>query len=269
MSRCTSRARSCRSSSAPGRARRFLGAHARTSSRTSAKPTRRRSRSASPRSRCSLWQALAAEPAGVARRRHRRHRRRPVARARGARREAARRGAAGTAAPRAAGRERTDVNELLPLAMACFLLGAVETAAIGRMFAAQARLPARQPTRSSSRSPGANLAAGLGHGFPVSGGMSQSLVNESGGRAPRSRDSSPPDLLVVALFLSGLLRDLPQPVLAAIVLVAVTGLFKVADAAAAVALQPRRVRGRHRGAARRARLRAAARRADRGGASRS
>ena len=28
-----------------------------------------------------------------------------------------------------------DLNELLPLAMACFLLGAVETAAIGRMFA--------------------------------------------------------------------------------------------------------------------------------------
>src|SRR5437016_13753655 len=29
-----------------------------------------------------------------------------------------------------------DLNELLPLALACFLLGAVETAAIGRMFAA-------------------------------------------------------------------------------------------------------------------------------------
>src|SRR5262249_17568789 len=30
-----------------------------------------------------------------------------------------------------------DLNELLPLAFACFLLGAVETAAIGRMFAAK------------------------------------------------------------------------------------------------------------------------------------
>ncbi len=29
-----------------------------------------------------------------------------------------------------------DLNELLPLAFACFLLGAVETAAIGRMFTA-------------------------------------------------------------------------------------------------------------------------------------
>ncbi|HEV3098569.1 MAG TPA: SulP family inorganic anion transporter, partial [Candidatus Udaeobacter sp.] len=30
-----------------------------------------------------------------------------------------------------------DLNELLPLALACFLLGAVETAAIGRMFVAK------------------------------------------------------------------------------------------------------------------------------------
>ena len=34
---------------------------------------------------------------------------------------------------------------------------------------------------------------------------------------------------MVALFLSGLLRDLPQPVLAAIVLIAVSGLFKLSE----------------------------------------
>jgi len=39
-----------------------------------------------------------------------------------------------------------DLNELLPLALACFLLGAVETAAIGRMFTAKhgGRLDANQ-----------------------------------------------------------------------------------------------------------------------------
>jgi MFS superfamily sulfate permease-like transporter len=36
-------------------------------------------------------------------------------------------------------------------------------------------------------------------------------------------------MLVVTLFLAGLLRDLPQPVLAAIVLMAVSGLFKLSD----------------------------------------
>lgn len=120
-----------------------------------------------------------------------------------------------------------DLNELLPLAMACFLLGAVETAAIGRMFARKHgyRVDVNQEFLALA---GANLAAGLGRGFPVSGGMSQSLVNESGGaRTPLSGLIASLLVLLVVLFLSGLLRDLPQPVLAAIVLVAVAGLFKV------------------------------------------
>jgi high affinity sulfate transporter 1 len=120
-----------------------------------------------------------------------------------------------------------DLNELLPLALACFMLGAVETAAIGRMFAAKhgGRLDANQEFLALAA---ANLASGLGRGFPVSGGMSQSLVNESGGaRTPLSGALAALIILVVTLFLSHLLRALPQPALAAIVLVAVTGLFKV------------------------------------------
>ena len=58
--------------------------------------------------------------------------------------------------------------------------------------------------------------------------MSQSLVNESGGaRTPLSGLVAAGVILLVVLFFSGLLRDLPQPVLAAIVLFAVTGLFKL------------------------------------------
>jgi MFS superfamily sulfate permease-like transporter len=121
-----------------------------------------------------------------------------------------------------------DLNELLPLALACFLLGAVETAAIGRTFAAKhgGRLDANQEFLALAA---ANLAAGLGRGFPVSGGMSQSLVNESGGaRTPLSGAVAAGIILLVTIFLSQLLAALPQPVLAAIVLVAVTGLFNVA-----------------------------------------
>jgi sulfate permease, SulP family len=122
---------------------------------------------------------------------------------------------------------RNDINELLPLAMACFLLGAVETAAIGRMFARKNgyRLDSNQEFLALA---GANLAAGLGQGFPTSGGMSQSLVNESSGaKTPLSGFIASLLMLLVILFLSGLLRHLPQPVLAAIVLAAVTGLFNV------------------------------------------
>jgi SulP family sulfate permease len=123
----------------------------------------------------------------------------------------------------------SDLNLLLPLAMACFLIGAVETAAIGRTFARKYgyRLDSNQELLAQA---GANLAAGLGHGFPVSGGMSQSLVNEGGGaRTALSGPVAAGIMVVVTLFLAGLLRDLPQPVLAAIVLMAVSGLFKLSE----------------------------------------
>lgn len=122
-----------------------------------------------------------------------------------------------------------DCRELFPLALACFLLGAVETTAIGRMFAAKHgyRVDSNQEFLALA---GANLAAGLGQGFPVSGGMSQSLVNEGGGaRTPVSGLLAAGCLLLVALFWSDLLRNLPQPVLAAVVLMAVAGLVHVEE----------------------------------------
>jgi high affinity sulfate transporter 1 len=121
----------------------------------------------------------------------------------------------------------TDFHNLLPLAFACFLLGAVETAAIGRMFTAKhgGRLDANQEFLALAA---ANLAACFGRGFPISGGMSQSLVNEGGGaRTPLSGALAAGFILIVVLFFSHLLSALPQPVLAAVVLVAVAGLFKL------------------------------------------
>jgi high affinity sulfate transporter 1 len=121
----------------------------------------------------------------------------------------------------------SDLGDLLPLALACFLLGAVETAAIGRMFAAKhgCRLDSNQEFLALA---GANLASGLGHGYPIAGGMSQSLVNESGGaRTPLSSLIAAGIMLLVAVFFTTLLRNLPQPVLAAIVLMAVASLVKV------------------------------------------
>ena len=122
---------------------------------------------------------------------------------------------------------RADINTILPLAMACFVLAAVETTAIGRMFGAKHgyRLDATQEFLAIGS---ANLLAGLGSAFPISGGMSQSLVNESAGaRTPLSGLVAAVITLLVALFFTGLLRNLPQPVLAAIILVAVTGLVQV------------------------------------------
>src|SRR5258705_12831165 len=120
-----------------------------------------------------------------------------------------------------------DLNDLLPLAFACFLLGAVETAAIGRMFVAKhgGRFDANRENLALAAS---NLVAGLGGGFPVSGGTSQSLVNEeAGARTPLSRALAAGFVLVAVLFFSHLLSALPQPVLAAVGLVAVAGLLNL------------------------------------------
>jgi sulfate permease, SulP family len=122
-----------------------------------------------------------------------------------------------------------DLGDVLPLALACFLLGAVETAAIGRMFAEKHgyRLDSNQEFLALA---GANIASSLGHGYPISGGMSQSLVNESAGaRTPLSGLICAVLIALVALFFSELLRNLPQPVLAAIVLMAVTSLVKIKE----------------------------------------
>ena len=120
-----------------------------------------------------------------------------------------------------------DLHEVLPIALACFLLAAVETSAIGRMFALKHGYRF-DPNRELLAIGTANIAAGLGRGFPISGGMSQSLVNESGGaKTPFSGLVAAIIILIVAVWFSGLLRDLPQPVLAAIVLAAVTGLVNV------------------------------------------
>jgi SulP family sulfate permease len=122
---------------------------------------------------------------------------------------------------------RQDINGLLPLALAGFVLGAVETSAIGRMFAQKHgyRFDANQELLALGAG---NLVAGLGRGFPVSGGMSQSLVNESAGaRTPLSGLVAALFTLLVVLFASGLLRNLPQPVLAAIVLAAVMSLVDI------------------------------------------
>lgn len=120
-----------------------------------------------------------------------------------------------------------DLDQLLEVSLACFLLAAVETAAIGRTFAAKhgGRFDANQEFLALAA---ANVGAGMGQGYPVSGGMSQSLVNDgAGARTPISGLIAAIAVACVVLFLTGPLSMLPQTVLAAIVLMAAAGLVKV------------------------------------------
>ncbi len=121
------------------------------------------------------------------------------------------------------------IEGLLELAFACFLLSYVESIAAARAFALKHHYPVN-PRQEFISLGAANLVAAFGHGYPVAGGLSQSAVNEkAGARTPLSLIFASCTLVLVLFFLTGMMRNLPEAVLAAIVMVAVAGFVKIAD----------------------------------------
>ena len=122
-----------------------------------------------------------------------------------------------------------DVDGVIPLALACLLLAYIEGVSAARTFAARHEYPldVRQELLGLSA---ANLAVGLGGGYPVAGGLSQSAVNDkAGARTPLALVFASGTLALCLVFLTGLVQNLPRAVLAAIVLVAVKGLIDVRE----------------------------------------
>lgn len=120
-----------------------------------------------------------------------------------------------------------DVDGVIPLACACFLLSYIESVSAARTLAARHGydVDARRELLALGA---ANCAVAFGQGFPVAGGLSQSAVNDkAGAQTPLSLVMASMTLGVCLLFLTGLLRNLPNVVLAAILLVAVKGLIDI------------------------------------------
>ncbi len=118
-----------------------------------------------------------------------------------------------------------DIEGIVPLAAGCLLLAYIEGVSAARAFAAKHgyALDARQELLGIGA---ANLAAALGQGYPVAGGLSQSAVNDkAGARSPLALVFASITLALCLLFLTGLLENLPKAVLAAVVLTAVYGLL--------------------------------------------
>jgi high affinity sulfate transporter 1 len=119
-----------------------------------------------------------------------------------------------------------EADDLVALAFACFLLGFIETSAVGRTFGMKHRYSVN-PRREMLALAAANVATGFFRSYPVSGGMSQSAVNEqSGARSPWSLVFAATAIALVLLFLTGPFRYLPEPTLAALVLAAVAGMIQ-------------------------------------------
>lgn len=71
-----------------------------------------------------------------------------------------------------------------------------------------------------------NLAAGFSAGLPVSGGVSRSVVNmDAGAVSPAAGLITAFGMMIASVFIANWLGDLPRFILAAIIIVAVMGLF--------------------------------------------
>lgn len=121
-----------------------------------------------------------------------------------------------------------DVDGVLGLALACFLMSYIETVSAAKAFA-QKHNYVVNPRQELLSLGVANIASAIAGGFVVAGGLSQSTVNDkAGARTPMA-------LLICSatlaglLFFTDLLAALPEVVLAAIVLDAILGLIKIND----------------------------------------
>jgi high affinity sulfate transporter 1 len=120
-----------------------------------------------------------------------------------------------------------DVEGIVPLAAGCLLLAYIEGVSAARTFAARHGY-ALDPRQELLGLGAANVAAALGHGYPVAGGLSQSAVNDkAGARSQLALVFASVTLALCLLFLTDLLQNLPKAVLAAVVLTAVAGLIDV------------------------------------------
>jgi SulP family sulfate permease len=119
----------------------------------------------------------------------------------------------------------SDVEGIVPLAAGCLLLAYIEGVSAARTFAAKHGY-ALDPRQELLGIGAANLAAALGQGYPVAGGLSQSAVNDkAGARTSLALVFASITLALCLLFLTGLLENLPKAVLAAVVLTAIYGLL--------------------------------------------
>lgn len=123
----------------------------------------------------------------------------------------------------------TDLENDATLAFACFLLAYIESVSAAQTLAKKTgeEIDVRQELLALGA---ANMATALGHGYPVSGGLSQSAVNEkAGAKTPMSLVFASLAIAICLLFFTSLLKNLPTVILSAVVIVAINGLVDIGE----------------------------------------
>jgi SulP family sulfate permease len=119
------------------------------------------------------------------------------------------------------------LGDVLRTAAGAFILACLDAMSMARMFARKNNYRV-DPNHELLALGVASLGAGLIRGYPVDGSFSRTALNdECGAKTQLANGISGLVLVLVVLFLTGLFTKLPEPILAAVVLVAVRGLFKV------------------------------------------
>jgi SulP family sulfate permease len=119
------------------------------------------------------------------------------------------------------------LGDVLRTATGAFILACLDAMSMARMFGRKNNYRV-DPNHELLALGVASLGAGLIRGYPVDGSFSRTALNdECGAKTQLANGISGLVLVLVVLFLTGLFTKLPEPILAAVVLVAVRGLFKV------------------------------------------
>lgn len=121
------------------------------------------------------------------------------------------------------------LKQLFPLALTLAFVGFSETVSIGKTLADKQgqRIDANQELIGIGL---ANISASVTQGFPVAGGFARSLVNaKSGAKTQMASIISATLMVVTLLLLTSLVYYLPNAILAAIIMVSVTGLIDVKE----------------------------------------
>lgn len=123
----------------------------------------------------------------------------------------------------------SDIGAIFPLAFACFLLSYIESISSAKAMAQKHgyKIDPRQELLALGV---VNLATAFGQSYPVGGGLSQTAVNDkAGAKTPLSLVFASIVIGLCLIFLTGLLENLPNVVLACIVLVAIIGLVDLKE----------------------------------------
>ncbi len=120
-----------------------------------------------------------------------------------------------------------DVGTVFPLAVALFILSYVELSTIAKTYAQKNRYQVDMNQELLALGAG-SVAAGAGQGFPVAGSFSKSAVNDrSGAKTPMAGAIAAGVTIIVVLFFTSFFYNLPECVIAALIIVAVVNMVNI------------------------------------------